>query len=626
MKELFSPKGLVVVAVLFLSVNLISSLGLKSARVDLTENGLYNLTQGSRNILAEIDEPVTAKLFYSKDLLAEIPQLATYGRRVRELLEEFSLVSGGLFQLQVIDPEPFSDAEDEAVEVGLRAVPANTKGELAYFGLLATSSTDQRVLIPFFDPSNEQFLEYDLAKMVYQLDHPERPVVGVLTSLPALGGPPQQFPGAPPPRPPWFVIEQLAETFDVRPLDPAAGLIPDDVDVLLVIHPKGFPDATLYAIDQFVLGGGKAMVCVDPHSEEDRPPQDPNNPLAGMEAVRDSDLGPILPAWGLELVEGKVLADRNAALAVNAGGQRGAEPVDYIVWLGLDGERLDGDDPVTGDLSMLRMPAVGMLRPVEGAATTVTPLVTSSTNSGEVAADNLKFFPDPKRLLNEFEPTGRSEIIAARIVGPAGSAYPDGPPEGVAPPPAGEDGSGGHLAASTEPIHVIVVSDADFLADGWWVSFQNMLGMRIPRTSASNGAFALNAIDSLGGSTDLVSVRSRGDFQRRFVVMDELRDEAEERFLETEQALNDELAATEARLNELQSQRADGSSAFLTAEQQAEVDDFLAKKVETRKKLRNVRYELGKDVEGLQGRLKFLNIFGVPLLVLLAAFIRSRMR
>jgi len=625
MKDLFTPKGLIVVAVLFLSVHLLASLALKRARVDLTEGSLYTLTDGSRNILAQLDEPLTLKFFYSSELLGEIPILSTYGRRVRELLEEFVLHAGDKLRLSIVEPEPFSDAEDEAVQAGLRGIPVNSAGDLAYFGLVAASATDQKAVIPFFDPNNEKFLEYDVARLVYRLGNPQKPKIGVLSSLPVMGTPPARFPGAPPPQEPWFLIEQLRETFELEGLDPGTGQIPPGIDVLLIVHPKGFSDAMLFAIDQFVLGGGKALVCVDPHSEEDRPPQDPSNPMAGMGTPRNSDLGPLLAAWGVTLLPDVVLADRSAALAVNAGGGGRSEPVDYIVWLGLDGERVDPTDPVTADLNVLRMPAVGILRPVEGATTTLTPLITSSEQSMEVAVDKLQFFPDPKGLLNAFEPSGKREIIAARLLGPAKTAFPDGPPEGAGPPD-GEDADPDFLRESKQPIHVIVVADADFLADSWWVDFANLLGMRIPRLSADNGNFALNALDSLSGSTDLVSVRSRGNFQRRFEVMDELKNRAEERFLAEQQALNDELAATQRRLDELDSQRAEGSSAFVTAEQQQEIETFLAKKVETRKKLREVQHALGKDIESLQGWLKFGNIFGVPLLLVGFAIVRSRRR
>jgi len=629
MKELFTTKGLLVGVVLFFALHMITSLGLRGARVDLTEGSLYTLTDGSRNILQNLDEPITLKFFYSQSLLgAEFPILKTYGQRVRELLEEFAAESDGSLLLQVIEPEPFSDAEDEAVQSGMRGLPVTSAGDMGYFGLVAENSTDQRAVIPFFDPGNEKFLEYDLARLVYRLGNPEKQVVGVMSFLPVMGGPPSPFPGAPPPPPGWFVFDQVRETFDVQPVAMDVDTIPPEIDVLVVAYPKGISERTLYAIDQFVLGGGKALVTVDPFCEEDAPPRDPNNPLAGMEYPRSADAGPLFEAWGVSLVPDTVAADRGSALAVTGSGSGGRmERVDYIVWLGLERERFDADDPITADLGVMNIAAPGILRPVEGASTTITPLIQTSEATMEIETSRLQFMPDPKGLLNEFEPSGVPAMIAARILGPAKSAFPDGQP--AAEPVEGEEADDAaapaHLADSAE-IHVIVVADSDFMADRWWVSFRNLLGMQIPAVNADNGSFTINALDSLAGSTDLVGVRSRGSFQRRFHVIDDLQDQAEQRYLAEEQTLQEELTATNRRLTELQSERADGASVIMTPEQAEEIETFRQMQVDTRKKLRAVKHELSKDIEGLQSWLKFLNIFGVPLLVLIAALIRWKMK
>ncbi len=627
MKDLLSTKGVVVVVVLFLSVHLLAGAGLKSARLDLTENSLYTLTQGSRNILKALDEdePLSVKYFYSPTLLlgSELAPLKIYGDRVREVLEEFAGVAGDGMRLQVIEPEPFSDAEDDAVQSGMRGVPVTAAGDLAYMGLVVENSTDQRGAIPFFDPSDEQFLEYNLAKLVYQMQYPERPTVGVLSTLPVMGIPSQNFPGAPPPQPGWFVFEIIRETFDVQMVDPYADAIGADIDVLMLVHPKQLPETTLYAIDQFVLGGGKALVMVDPFAEEDRPPQDPRNPMAGMGYPRGSDLGLLLEAWGVSFDASVVVADRQSALRVmGADGQ----PVDYVAWLEVQGESLDREDPVTAGLAVLRIPAAGALRPVEGASTRFEPLVSSSSVSMEISSQQLGFRPDPKRLQTSFRPDDVQRTLAARVIGPAKTAFPDGLPTAGSEASA-DDGAGaapGQLLESDE-VHVVIVADADMLADTWWVSFRQMFDMRIPTPSADNADFALNVLDSLAGSTDLVGVRSRGSFQRRFTVIDELQDVAEQRFLAEQQKLQSDLAETNRRLDELQSQRADGSSMFVTPEQAAEIETFRDKQLETRKKLRAVKHELGKDIEGLQGWLEFLNIFGIPLLVLMAALARWKM-
>jgi ABC-type uncharacterized transport system involved in gliding motility auxiliary subunit len=616
--------ALIVAFVLFLALNGLVGMTLRGARIDLTEQGLYTLTDGTRSILANLDEPISLRYYFSRGLAAEVPQILTYANRVGELLDEYVAAADGGLRLVTIDPAPFSEEEDEAVSAGVQGLPVPPAGDLFYFGLVATNSTDATEVIRFFDPSNEQFLEYDLTRFIDKLAHTERPKIGVLSALPMGGTPAPQFPGAPPQQPGWYVLDMLAELFEVELLDPFAEDIPGDVELLFVVHPKAFSDGMLFAIDQFVLAGGRALVMVDPHSEEDAPPQDPNNPLAGMGTPRGSDLGPLLAAWGVQFDGDKLLADRASALTVTSPGAAGAqERVPYLVWVQLDAENTDQDDPVLAGLGGLIFAAAGVLKPTPDATTSLTPMVWSSEDSSTIATSSIQFFPQPKDLIRDFFPGKGKYTVAARITGPALTAFPDGVP-GEADDAADDDepeaaGAEPVQLTASDSIHVIVVADADMAADRWWVRFQNFFGTRMPMQTASNGNFVLNVLESLSGSTDLISVRSRGRSERPFDTIDELRRQAELDYQVREQELQQELRETERRLNELQTEREDGSSQILTAEQRSEIARFQDQRVTTRKALRAVKHDLSKDIESLQDRLKFANVLGVPLLVLMAA-------
>ncbi|RKY20651.1 MAG: ABC transporter [Planctomycetota bacterium] len=613
--------GLGVAVVLFVALNAVGGALLKRVRLDLTEDQLFTLSQGTRNILADIDEPIRLSFYFSRSLTEEVPEISGYAIRVEELLQEYVLASGGALELRVVDPASFSVEEDEAVASGVQGVSVSAAGDLFYFGLVATNATDVSHVIPFFDPNQEAFLEYELSRFVHDLSHPEKARLAILSALPIVAGPPPTYPGAPPPATGWYLLEQLRQAYEVELLAADASAVPAGTDVLLVVHPKDLSQGSLYAIDQFVLGGGRALVLVDPHCEDDRPPADPGNPLAGMGTPRASDLAPLLEAWGVGYDPARLLGDRAAAMYVQAGSQARPERTPYVVWLELTGDCLDQQDPVTSGLGAVRVASAGMLEPLDGASTRFTPLIRSTEEAAELETSAVQFFPQPKDLLASFAPAGQRYTLAARVTGEVLSAFPDGPPDAAAE--AGSEGPPArppeHLAASVAPLHVIIVADVDLGADRWWVQFQNFFGSRLPVPVASNGDFLLNAVDSLAGSTDLLEVRGRGRSDRPFVRIEQLRREAEQRYLAEEQRLQQELRDTERRINELQSQREETASLVLTPAQAAEIERFQESRVETRKKLRAVKHELGKEIEQLQNTLMFANTLGVPLVLLLLA-------
>ena len=630
--RLMTTAGVVLALVLLFAVNILAGRILGSARIDLTENRLFTLSEGTRNVLAGLAEPVTLRFYLSQRELERAPGIGGYADRVRALLEEYRRLAGGKLTLHVIDPEPFSEEEDRAVGYGLRGVPLGLDEGIFYFGLAGTNSVDEEEVIPFFASEREQSLEYDLTKLVYNLTSPEQRVVGLLSSLPLEGqGPPMQAAalggmGAPP----WMVVEQMRQLFEVRSLPPGLDEIPDDVDVLMLAHPQTLPAGTLYAIDQYVLRGGRVVAFVDPYSETQQAGMAGGfMPPAGS---RRSEVDDLLAAWGVVLGE-DVVADLDLALKVRMDQGGRVLTFDYPVWMNVLPDTFDADDVVTGNLGNLGFGTPGYLEPAEGAATVFTPLVSTTPRAAQFTTGQIAAVTtDPRDLLDTYTPQDRPYTLVARVSGKVRTAFPDGRPPPESTDEAGgeegngsagaaeESGAGGepkaeHLSESAEDAQIILVADADMLADRFWVVVEEFLGNRIALPSAANGTFVINALDNLTGSGDLISVRNRGTFTRPFTRIVALRQQAERAFRVKEQELIAQLEETERRLVELEESNQGNDSLILTDAQRDELVRFRQERVRIRKELREVRRQLRADIEALESWLKFANIGLVPILI-----------
>jgi ABC-type uncharacterized transport system involved in gliding motility auxiliary subunit len=612
-KKLLSTGALLIALVLFLALNIAANALFKSARLDLTDNGLYTLSEGTRNILRNLDEPITLRFFLSQKLASGLPGINTYAIRVKELLEEYQRVAGDKLNLLIIEPESFSEAEDQAVGYGLQGVALDSANTAFYFGLAGSNAVGDEEIIAFFQPSREEFLEYDLTKLVHQLAHPKQKVIGLLSSLPIMGDKPAMPFLKSAGGEAWMVIEQLRQSFALREIEARAASIPAEVDVLMIVHPKNLSDTTLYAIDQFVLRGGRAIVFADPYAEADEPPALDNNPLAGLNAPRNSDLGKLFDAWGIKLEPNKVVGELDAAQRVQS--QKGGRMVvlDYPVWLGLDEKHLNQGEVITAKLGNLNFASAGALSKQDGAEIGFIPLVESGERAMLIDTAKLGLLSDPESLVKDFKPE-QKYTLAARVTGSLKSAFPDGKPK-AEDPPEEEQPATEHLAESKEPVNLIVVADTDLLQDRFWVQVQNFLGNRIAIPTAANATLVSNALDNLSGSNDLISVRNRGSFTRPFTQVEQIQLEAGQRFRQKEEELQARLSATEDKLRELQNQKGDAGGLVLSTEQQQALLQFRDEKVKIRKELRNVQHELQKDIERLESRLKFVNIALIPLLV-----------
>jgi ABC-type uncharacterized transport system involved in gliding motility auxiliary subunit len=619
---------LLALALLFIGLTVLFNYALRGWRLDLTQNRLYTTAAGTDRVLSSIKEPINLYFFFSEKAAAGIPDLHTYGVRVREFLQELVSRSNGKLHLHVVDPQAFSEEEDRASELGVRGVPIGGAGAQFYFGLAGTNSTDGRAAIEFFDPKKEQFLEYDVVKLVYELASPKKPVVAWLSSLPMTGG---FDPRTGQMREPWMVYSDAQQLFDLRPLERNATRIAPEVNVLVLVHPKELSPATQFAIDQYALRGGHLLVFVDPLAEADMSGAEAGNPMAAMGADKSSHLTPLLTAWGVKFNPDEVVADRGHALSVTL--RQGEQPVEHLGILGLDKESFAAGDVVTAGLSNVNVATAGYLEPLTGAQACqpaksgrpcFEPLLQSSTDAQPLPVARFRMLFDPATLLDGFKPTGHRYVIGARVTGNVHSAFPGGPPAGVTLP-AGQT----TLKQSVKPVNLVVFADTDMLSDFMWVREQNFFGQRMTQAWASNGDLLDNALDNLAGSADLISVRGRATFQRPFDRVERLRRAAEERLHAKEQELEAQLRDTETKLTALQSKKDSGSALILTPEQEKEIEHFQTEKLRIRKELRAVRAGLNENIERLGTTLKIINIVVVPLtfaLVALAVWLMRRQR
>lgn len=634
-----SATSLILLALAFIAAVIVSNQLLKGLRIDLTDNKLYTLSEGTKRIVEKIDEPINLYFYFSDKATENVPSLRSYANRVRELLEEIEDEAGGKIRLSVIDPLPFSEEEDRAAQFRLQGVQIAASPDAIYMGLAGTNSVGDEEIIPFFQPDKEEFLEYDLAKLISTLAQPERQAIGLISGVRMSG---DFNPQTQQMQEPWAVFQQAQQLFDVRALGTDVEAVPDDVGLLWIVQPKDLPDATLYAIDQFILRGGKALIFVDPLAEVD-PSAAPQGMPAGMPPQgQGSNLEKLFAAWGLAYTTGEVVADAQLALQISSG--MTGQPVRHLGLLGITASQLNDEDVITAGLDSINVGVAGRLSADGDNGLAFTPLVSSTQNAAVIPTSRFSFLPDPAALQRDFTPSGEEYVIAARLSGSFPAAFPDGPPSpgdddddesGEEQPEVTDDAdeasdgsSPAHLAEASATGNVIVVADVDLLSNRMWVQIQNFFGQQIANAFADNGTFVVNALDSLSGSNDLIDVRSRASYSRPFTRVADLRVQAEARFQETEQRLQRELEDTERRLSELQSAREDSGNILMTEEQQAEIDRFIDRRAEIRQELRAVQRGLDRDIERLGTILKSINIGLVPLLltvlVLIAVWRRNR--
>lgn len=599
--------ALVVLVLVFVPLIAISSRWIHASRIDLTTDRLYTLTPGTLHIVDGLQRPLKLTLYFSDHAARDLPQLRSYEQRVREMLQEIVARSHSHIRLQIIDPVPYSDDEASAEGGGLTAANGGSNGERIFFGLTGSAMSgnvdadvdaaeerapEKTLAIAFFDPAREAFLEYDIAKLLYELDQSSKPQIGVISSLPIEGNLTLG-------EQPWMVMQQLGQLFDVKTLD-AATLrhIDPAIKVLLLIQPRHLSSNAQYAIDQYVLSGGHLAVFVDPDAELGVTGYD-------VGAAAPFDPGASLPrlfaAWGVLYDPHKIVLDRARALQIELAGSS----LNHPAMLDLGAQEINRDDVITASLQRINVSTVGYFDLAPNAQTRLIPLLQSSAEAEVVSTQRvLEASNDPSLLLQNYKPDNVHYVLAARLRGPFDSAFPE------------RAGETGHWARSVPNAEVILVADTDLLSDRLWLEPQTMLGQTMIRIFANNGDFITNMVDNLSGSSALLSIRGRSTSQRPFTRVQALRNVADQKFLQKEHELEQELADTRRRLDELQP--AKGSrGGTVTPEQRREIEQFRQRQLAINKELRDVQHQLNAEIDALGLRLKFINIVLVPALLIL---------
>jgi len=607
---LYSTGGLVALVAVLIAANFI--LGAFNLRADLTEGDVYTLSPGTRQVLGKLEAPVRLRLYYSQGSEAVPVGLKTFAKRVEDLLNEYKSAGRGKVIVEKFNPEPDSDAEDSAQLDGIEGQLTNA-GEKFYLGL-SISFLDQKAAIPVLAPDRERLLEYDITRGIAQVGETKKPVVGVMSALPVMGRSLDPIRKQQPSEP-WVLVQELKKIFDVREVRLDAPKIDDAIKVLLVIHPRNLSEDTEYAIDQFVLRGGKLVAFVDPYAYFDQQP-DLQNPFGGAQAGQ-SVFYNLFKAWGVDVDMGKVIADLSFA--------SGAGPRLLPTLLSLTTQALNMDDVVTSQIGTLLIPFGGAFKNKLADGLKETVLVHTSKNAMPVDLIIATLSGEPST--RGFQPTNEEMPLAIRLTGKFHTAFPEGRPKPYAPPRAdkkkgdekkAEEKAEPQLKQTAEENSVVLVADVDLLSDGAAVEIQEVFGQRVAVPRNGNLALALGMVEQLSGDSALINLRSRASFSKPLTVVREMEARAQQQYLGKIKELEDNLNKTQENLQALQRGKSGTASSILTAEQQAELDNFRQRAVETRRDLKELRKNLRVETDALEFWTKVLNIGLVPLLVALA--------
>jgi len=603
-KSFFSVLGLVLVLLILVLANILFAR--VNIRWDATGEKLYSLSDSSEKILRNLKHDVTIKVFYSKSLVNTPSYIKNYANRMLDFLSEYENYSNGKVKIEVYDPKADSEEEEWAQKYGLEGVDLAT-GEKLYLGLVAVAA-DQEEIIKALDSTNEERLEYDITRIILRVQSPHKPKIGLITSLPVMGQQPNPYTGQSP-QPPWYFVTELQKTYDVKGIGTDATRIDPDISLLLIIHPIGVSESLQYAVDQFILAGGSAVIFVDPFSTTGRGPGTAGTP----------PLKRLFDAWGISFDNTKTVADFSYATRVRT---ESNQIEDNPFWISLPPESFNAGSLITSKLESMLLPAAGVIQKTGTAGLTYEPLLQSSVNSALIDSGSVRSGVD--QIRRDFKPSNTKFDLALKITGTFQTAFKEGKPKvpdkaetdaAKAAPPKSDQPTAAPLATGLKPATVIVVADADLLFDGYYLHKQNFLGFNIARIFNDNLNFVLNSSEMLAGGPDLINIRSRGKFEKPFTRVKALEEKAQMKWLAREQELIKKVEETNHELERLEQLKDASQRLIASSEQEAEIKKFQEEKRRINRELKIVRRNLRSEIESLGRTVKLINIFLMPLLI-----------
>jgi ABC-type uncharacterized transport system involved in gliding motility auxiliary subunit len=605
-KTLFSAGGLGLILVILILINLIFSQF--NLRVDATEDRLYSLSEGTRNILGKLKENVTIKVFYTKDNINTPVQIKTFAERLLDFLDEYEYYSDGKVTVEVFNPRADTEEEEWAQKYGINAMNLAT-GDRLYFGLVAVAA-DQEEAIQSLDPTREEHLEYDITRIITRVQAPKKHKIGIISGLPVFGQPPMPYnmQNMAQPAPEWVFVSELKKSYNVEEIKTDADGIEDDVDLLIMLYPRQLSDSLLYAVDQFVLKGGNAIVFADPMAYSDQSPGQQD---------KSSNPDKLFKAWGVKMEKNKLVTDFDYATRVRSQNNKIEE---HPMWLTLHDEAFNQSEITTSELGSVLMPMAGAFEKLpDFSAEEYTPLIQSSANSAKDNTFKVRF--GSSALRRDFSATVDKYDLAVKIRGKFKTAFSGGKPksedknEAAVDKDKKDESEASHIAESKNNSTLILVADSDLLADQFYVSKQNILGFTMSRIFNDNLNFLLNVTEMLSGSEELISIRTRGKFERPFTRVEELEKKAQARWMAREQELVRKVDETNRKLREFEQKKDPSQRYIVSEEQEKEIAKFKEEKRRINKELKDVRKNLRADIERLGVKLKIINIGLMPLLV-----------